>query len=477
MASNTSIETIILSNLQKDDTYARKILPFIKEEYFLDDASKNIFKTIKEYTDKYSNLPTIPTLEIEIDKKTFQEEVHKNIHRLLDDIKVYDDQPDPQWMIDETETFCQDRSLYLALTEAISISNGDHKQLSKTSIPKLLEDALSVSFQTKIGHDYQRDAHDRYLSYIDKPEKIPFLLKALNDITDGGVERKTINALMSGTGGGKSMMLCNLASDYIKQGFDCLYITLEMSENKIARRIDANLMDVSMKDLANLKEQQYLTNFQNKVGSRKFGTLKMVEYPNGSAHAGHFLNLLKEFQLKEKFIPDIIIVDYLNICASSRVKRGEKSYEYVKSITEELRALAQKTNTVVWTATQANKAGVNSTDLDITNTSESMGSTHTFDFFLGLVTTEELAKLGQVLCIQLKNRYDDVYKNAKFVVGVDRSKMRFYDLSTQSTYKQAVAPTQNNQQPSVTNKAVNNTNTMKKFSIKTTVNGDQSSDE
>jgi len=463
-----SVETIILSNLQKDDAYSRKVLPFLKEEYFLDDASKNIFKTLKDYTDKYNNLPTISALEIEIDKQTFQEEVHKNIHKLLEDVKIYTDQPDSQWILNETETFCQDRSLYLAITEAISISNGDHKNLSKTAIPKLMEDALAVSFQTKIGHDYQKDSHDRYLSYINKPEKIPFLLQGFNDITDGGVERKTINAFLASTGVGKTMIMCQLAADYIKQGYSVLYITLEMSETKIARRVDANLLDVNMKDLSNLKEQQYLTTFNNKVDSKKYGRLKIVEYPNGSAHAGHFVSLLKELQLKEKFVPDIIFVDYLNICASSRVKRTDNSYNYVKSITEELRALAQKTNTVIWTSTQSNRTGANSTDLDITNTSESMGSTHTFDFFLGLVVTEELHKLGQVLCIQLKNRYDDVYKNAKFVLGTDRSKMRFYDLTTQSTYKQAVAPQQQSKQPpSAVNKNSNNANTVKKFSIKT----------
>ena len=430
-------ETIILSNLQKNDEYTRKVLPSIKDEYFLEESYKIIFNRIKDYLDKYDSLPSLVSLEIDIDKQTLTENVHKNIHSVVNDIKQYSEDVDINWLIDETETFCQDRSLYIALTEAISISNGDDKHISKTSIPKLLEDALSVSFKPNIGHDYQRDAHSRFLSYINKPEKIPFLLRSLNNITDGGVERKTINALLGGTGGGKTMLMCHLAADYIKQGYNILYVTMEMSESKIARRIDANILDVGLKDLSNLKEHQYLTTFQNKVGSKQYGTLKIVEYPNGSAHAGHFLNLLKEFQLKEKFVPDIIFIDYLNICASSRLKRSETSYSYVKSITEELRALAQKTNTVVWTATQANRGAINSTDLDLTSTSESMGSTYTFDFFLGLVATEELVKLNQILCIQLKNRYDDVFNISKFVLGVDRSKMRFYDLTTQSTYKQA----------------------------------------
>lgn len=465
-----SVENIILSSLQKNDDYARKVLPFIDEKYFLDDPSKIVFNTIKDYTDKYNALPSIQTLEIEIDKNNTLSEInHKNVHKLLDEIKSDNDLHDIQWLIDETETFCQDRSLYLALTEAISISNGDHKHLSKTAIPKLLEDALAVSFHTKIGHDYKKDAHDRYLSYIHKPEKIPFLLKSLNDITAGGVERKTINAILGGTGAGKSMILCHLSADYIKQGYNVLYITMEMTEDKIARRIDANILDVGMKELDNLREQQYMTMFQNKVESKNYGSLKIVEYPNGTAHIGHFMNLLKELQLKEKFIPDIIIVDYLNICASSRVKRSDKSYEYIKSITEELRSMAQKTNTVIWSATQSNRQGINSTDLDITNTSESMGSTHTFDFFLGLVATEELVKLGQILCIQLKNRYDDVYKNSKFTLGVDRAKMRFYDLTTQSNYSQATPmASKSNVVASVVNKKSNTQNTTKKFSINTT---------
>lgn len=476
MASNVSIETIILSNLQKNDEYVRKVIPFLKEEYFLDEAFKNIFKLIKNHIDKYNNAPTIGSLRIEVDKSSFQEIVHKNIQSTLTLIEEYKEVPDLQWLLDETETFCQDRSLYLALTEAISISNGDHKQLSKTSIPKILEDALSVSFQTKIGHDYVKDAKDRFLSYINKPEKIPFLLQAMNDITGGGFERKTVNALMSSTGGGKTMMKCNFAADYIKQGYNVLYITLEMSESKIARRIDANLLDVPYSELDSMKERHYTTTFQNKVESKNFGTLKIIEYPNGTAHVGHFLNLLKELQLKEKFIPDVIIIDYLNICASSRVKKTEKSYDYVKSVTEELRALAQKTNTCIITSTQSNRSGMNSTELDITNTSESMGSTHTFDFFMGLVATEELIKIGQVLCIQLKNRYDDVFKNSKFTLGTDRAKMRFYDLTTQSTYKQANAPQKRQLQP--TNKLTSNTNnsiiskktdsdTSKKFSINT----------
>ena len=422
------VEFLILRNLLYNEPYVRKVLPFIKSEYFENQNQKIIFEEIFSFIDQYNDLITKEALCIEIEKRTdINEQTYKEILQIiscLDDVFV-----ELQWLIDTTEKWCRDRAIYLALMESIHIADGKNEKKNRDSIPSILSDALAVSFDSHIGHDYLSDYESRYEFYHKKEEKLEFDLEYLNKITKGGISRKTMSIFMASTGVGKSLTLCHIAASTLLQGKNVLYITLEMAEERIAERIDANLLDVDIKDFSTLPKSV----FESKVNSllkKTQGKLIIKEYPTASAHVGHFKSLLNELKLKKSFIPDLIVIDYMNICSSSRYKNNisVNSYSFVKSIAEELRGLAVEFNVPLITATQTNRSGMNNSDIELTDTSESIGGPMTADLLLALISTEELEELGQIMFKQLKNRYSDPTVHKRFVVGIDRAKMRLYDV-------------------------------------------------
>ena len=422
-----SIETTILKNLIHNDEYSRKVIPFIDKEYFEELHEKIIFEEICTFIVKYNSLPTKETLTIESEKRTdITEEVFSKIR---DCVGLLDDTPnDHQWLLDTTEKWCKDRAIYLALVESISIADGNNEKKNPDAIPSILSDALAVSFDNQVGHDYLEDYEERYESYHRKEDKISFDLDYFNKITKGGLPNKTLNIALAGTGVGKSLFMCHLAASTLLQSKNVLYITLEMAEEKIAERIDANLLNVPIQDIINLPQQIFEKKVTN-LSKKTQGTLIIKEYPTASAHSGHFKALLNELALKKSFKPDIIFIDYLNICASSRYRANSNvnSYSYIKAIAEELRGLAVETNVPIVSATQTTRSGYGSSDVDLTDTSESFGLPATADLMFALISTEELEEIGQIMVKQLKNRYHDPTLNKRFVIGVDRAKMKLYD--------------------------------------------------
>ena len=422
-----SIEITILKNLIHNDEYSRKVIPFINKEYFEEFHQKIIFEEVCTFIVKYNSLPTKETLTIESEKRTdITEEVFGKIQ---DCVGLLDDTPnDLQWLLDTTEKWCKDRAIYLALVESIAIADGNNDKKNQDAIPSILSDALAVSFDNQVGHDYLEDYEERYESYHREEDKIPFDLDYFNKITKGGLPNKTLNVALAGTGVGKSLFMCHMAAATLLQGKNVLYVTLEMAEEKIAERIDANLLNVPIQDIVNLPQQIFEKKVTN-LAKKTQGTLIIKEYPTASAHSGHFKSLLSELALKKSFKPDIIFIDYLNICASSRYKANGNvnSYSYIKAIAEELRGLAVEANLPIVSATQTTRSGYGNSDVDLTDTSESFGLPATADLMFALISTEELESLSQIMVKQLKNRYHDPTINKRFVVGIDRGKMKLYD--------------------------------------------------
>ena len=421
------IETTILRNLIHNEEYSRKVIPFIEPDYFDNRSEKVIFEEITQFIVKYGNAITTEALNIEVENRTDLNE--SEIKDTRDICNSFNDSPvDHQWLLDSTEKWCRDRAIYLALMEAIGIADGQDEKKNRDAIPSILSDALAVSFDNNIGHDYLQNYEERYDYYHKKEDKIPFDLEYFNKITKGGLPNKTLNIALAGTGVGKSLFMCHVASSVLLQGRNVLYITMEMAEEKIAERIDANLLNVPIQDLTDLPR----STFENKVtnlAKKTQGTLIIKEYPTASAHSGHFKALINELALKKSFRPDIIFIDYLNICASSRYRQGGSinSYSYIKSIAEELRGLAVEAEVPIVSATQTTRSGYGSSDVDLTDTSESFGLPATADLMFALISTEELEQLGQIMVKQLKNRYNDISINKRFIVGIDRAKMRLYD--------------------------------------------------
>ena len=423
-----NIEKTILANLISNEQYARKVLPFIRPEYFQDNNEKIVFDEISKFAIKYSKLPTSISLQVELDnRKDLNEQTYKDITSLVETLQA--DPVDEQWLLDTTETFCKDKAVYNAVIDGISIIEGRDKKRKPDALPSLLTDALAVSFDNRVGHDYFKDAETRFEYYHKKEKRIPFDLDFFNKITKGGLPQKTLNIALAGTGVGKSLFMCHMAANCLNQGKNVLYITLEMAEERIAERIDANLMNVSMDDLHDLPKKMYEDKME-RVNSKTKGTLIIKEYPTASAHTNHFRALIQELAIKKSFKPDIIFVDYLNICASSRFRGGTNinSYTMIKSIAEELRGLAVENNLPILSATQTTRSGYGSTDIGLEDTSESFGLPATADFMFALISTEEMEELNQITVKQLKNRYNDPSTNKRFVLGIDRSKMRLYDV-------------------------------------------------
>ena len=421
------IESTILKNLIYNEEYARKVIPFIQPDYFEDRKEKIIFEEITSFIVKYGSSISVEALNIEVENRTDLTDTEaKDIHEINQNLvkSIVDD----QWLLDSTEKWCRDRAIYLALMESIHIADGNDQKKNRDAIPTILSDALAVSFDNNIGHDYLLNYEERYEFYHKKEEKIEFDLEYFNKITKGGLPNKTLNIALAGTGVGKSLFMCHVASSVLLQGRNVLYITMEMAEEKIAERIDANLLDVSIQDLTDLPKVM----FENKVtavSKKTQGQLIIKEYPTAGAHSGHFKGLLNELALKKSFKPDIIFVDYLNICASSRYKANANvnSYSYIKAIAEELRGLAVESNLPIVSATQTTRSGFASSDVDLTDTSESFGLPATADLMFALISTEELEGLNQIMVKQLKNRYNDPTIYKRFVIGIDRAKMRLYD--------------------------------------------------
>lgn len=423
------IETIILSKLFDDEDYARKVIPFIKGEYFHDTSERKLFNYTREFIEKYNSLPTIEAIEISIQNdRNINENEFKNINEKLTQL---DDSLDvnEKWLLEQTEKFCKDKAVYNAIMQSIQIIDGDDKQHTQDGIPSILQEALSVCFDNNVGHDYIDNSDSRYEFYHRDEAKLPFDLEMFNKITNGGLPNKTLNVALAGTGVGKSLFMCHMAAGVLAQGKNVLYITMEMAEERIAERIDANLMNVNIQDLKDLSKSMF-DNRIDKIRQKTEGKLIIKEYPTASAHVGHFKALLNELQLKRNFRPDIIFVDYLNICASSRFKPGAgvNSYTYVKAIAEELRGFAVEFDLPVVSATQTTRGGYANSDVDLTDTSESFGLPATADLMFALISTEELEKMGQLMVKQLKNRYNDPGINKRFMVGIDRGKMKLYDL-------------------------------------------------
>ena len=422
------IESTILTNLFYLEDYTRKVLPFIKSYYFSKRDEQLLFGEIDKFVQTYKNLPTKEAILIELgNKKDINEEEYKNVKDLINSISKEED-TDLQWLLDTTEKFCKDRAVHNAVLDGIKILDNKDKVRTPEAIPGILADALAVSFDNHIGHDYIADAQSRFDWYHTKEKRYKFDLSYFNRITKGGVPSKTLNIALAGTGVGKSLFMCHVASSFLTQGLNVLYITLEMAEERIAERIDANLFDVTIDDLHAMPKELYDTKL-NKLESKTKGKLIIKEYPTASAHSGHFRSLLNELALKKSFRPQVIFIDYLNICASSRFKGGNiSSYFYVKAIAEELRGLAVEFDVPIFSATQTTRTGFVSTDIGLEDTSESFGLPATADFMFALMSNEELESLGQMKVKQLKNRYNDPSINRSFIIGIDKSKMRLYDV-------------------------------------------------
>ena len=421
------IEFLILRNLIYNEEYARKVIPFIKDDYFEDQKQKIIFQEISSFIQQYNKLATKEILSIEVEKRSdINDTIFKEIVDMITSLE--DEVGELDWLIDSTEKWCRDRAIYLALMESIQLADGKDESKGRDAIPSILSDALSVSFDNHVGHDYLQDYEKRFESYHKKEDRIPFDLEYFNKITKGGLPNKTLNIALAGTGVGKSLFMCHVASSALIEGKNVLYITLEMAEEKIAERIDANLLNINIQDITDLPKPMFDTKVED-LAKKTQGTLIIKEYPTASAHCGHFKSLLNELALKKSFRPDIIFIDYLNICASSRYRANGNvnSYSYIKAIAEELRGLAVEANLPIVSATQTTRSGYGSSDVELTDTSESFGLPATADLMFALISTEELEGLNQILVKQLKNRYNDPTVRKRFVVGIDRAKMRLYD--------------------------------------------------
>ena len=425
----TNLEQTILRNLLTDEEYMRKVLPFIKPDYF-QGIYKVLFREAGKFVGKYNKLPTAESFKIELDQSEKLNDEQYNMAMDIVPQLFTSEKVDDKWLLDTTAKWCQDRAIYNAIMESITIIDGKHEQLTKGALPDLLSKALGVGFDLKVGHDYLENAGDRYEFYHTEEDRLPFDLEYFNKITKGGVPRKTLNIALAGTGVGKSLFMCHVASSALVQGFNVLYITMEMAEERIAERIDANLLNVPIDQLDKMSKDMFTTKVQD-ISRKTTGKLIIKEYPTGSAHAGHFRALLNELKLKRQFEPDLIFIDYLNICASSRMKGmggAINSYSYIKAIAEELRGLAVEFDIPIFSATQTTRIGYSNSDIGLEDTSESFGLPATADLMFALITTEELEHQGQFMVKQLKNRYNDHTQFKRFVVGVYRSKMRLFDV-------------------------------------------------
>ena len=421
------VESTILRNLLCSEDFYRKVVPFVKPDYFQDMSERVIFEEIQDFSTKYDKIPTKEVLNIGLQQRTdLNDDTFKNATTLVENLN--DEWVDTEWLLDATEKWCQERAVYNALLQSIKIADGGDEKLDKGAIPSILQDALAVSFDEYIGHDYVDQALDRYEYYHKDELKIPFDLEKFNLVTKGGLPNKTLNIALAGTGVGKSLFMCHMASACLSQGKNVLYITMEMAEEKIAERIDANLLNVNIKDIGAIPEQLF-TSRVGEIGRKTQGKLIIKEYPTASAHVGHFKGLLSDLNLKKDFKPDIIFIDYLNICASARYRGAiVNSYTYVKGIAEELRGLAVEQDLPIVSATQTTRSGFGSTDPSLEDTSESFGLPATADFMFALVSNEELEQSGRIMVKQLKNRYNDPTFFKRFTVGIDRAKMKLYNV-------------------------------------------------
>ena len=422
-----SVEFLILKNLLHNEEYVRKVIPFIKADYFEDLTQKIVFEEISSFVEQYNKPATKEILCIEAEKRSdINDSSYKDVTNLISSLE--NEPSEFEWLLVTTEKWCRDRAIYLALMESIQLADGKDDTKGRDAIPTIFSDALAVSFDSHVGHDYLLDYEERYESYHRKEDKIPFDLEFFDKITKGGIPNKTLNIALAGTGVGKSLFMCHFASSVLLQGKNVLYITLEMAEEKIAERIDANLLNINIQDITDLPKVMY-ENKVTSVSKKTQGSLIIKEYPTAAAHSGHFKGLLNELALKKSFRPDIIFIDYLNICASSRYRTNNNvnSYSYIKAIAEELRGLAVEANLPIVSATQTTRSGFASSDVDLTDTSESFGLPATADLMFALISTEELEGLNQIMVKQLKNRYNDPTINKRFVIGIDRAKMRLYD--------------------------------------------------
>jgi len=419
-----NIQQTILRNLLSNEDYLRKVIPFLKKEYF-EAEHKVLFNEIVSFVNKYNKLPTKESITVDMTSAGTLDTVSG-----LVDIVFTPEPVNEEWLLNSTEKWCQDRAIYLAIMESINVIDGKNQSLTKNAVPEILSDALAVSFDTNVGHDYIDNSDDRFDFYHRVEDRLPFDLENFNDITKGGIPNKTLNIALAGTGVGKSLFMCHVAASSLMQGKNVLYITLEMAEERIAERIDANLFNLPIDQLESLSKKMFDDKIA-RIAKRNIGKLIVKEYPTGAAHASHFRALLNELKLKKQFEPDIIFIDYLNICSSSRMKGlggAINSYSYVKAIAEELRGLAVEFNVPVFSATQTTRSGFSNTDVGLEDTSESFGLPATADFMFALISTEDLQRLGQMMVKQLKNRYNDPTYKKRFVVGVDRSRMRLYDV-------------------------------------------------
>ena len=425
---NSKIEQVILQNLVTDDVYMRKVIPFLKRDYFLENSDRLIFDRIKTFIDEYNTPPNKDALIVAIQNdKTLNEEQYKEVAGIIQELNPTEHNKD--WLYKETEKFCKDKAIYNAILNSIAIIDGRDAGKTQDGIPQLLQDALGVCFDNNVGHDYLENADSRYEFYHRVESRTPFDLDYFNKITNGGLPNKTLNVVLAGTGVGKSLFMCHVAASTLAQGKNVLYITLEMAEERIAERIDANLMNITLDQLKDLPKSLF-DNRIEKIRNKTEGRLIIKEYPTAGAHTGHFKALLNELQLKKQFKPSMIIIDYLNICSSSRFKSGSNinSYTLIKSIAEELRGLAVEEDLPILSATQTTRGGYGNTDVELTDTSESFGLPATVDFMFALISTEELEQTNQIMVKQLKNRYNDPTINKRFMIGVDRAKMKLYDL-------------------------------------------------
>ena len=424
-----TIERTTLGQLLSNEEYARKVMPHMKMDYFSDRTERTVFEEIQKFVERYNALPTKDALEIEIDtRRDLNEDDIKRVLTVVKELSV-DNDVNSDWLVETTEKFIKDKAVYNAIVEGISIIDGKDKNRGADAIPSILTDALAVGFDNRVGHDYLLDSEERFEYYHTVEEKIPFDLEFFNKITKGGLPPKTLNIALAGTGVGKSLFMCHVAANCLSQGKNVLYITLEMAEERIAERIDANLMNVSMEDLHDLPKQMFESKI-DKIKNKTTGNLIVKEYPTASAHTNHFRGLIKELAIKKSFKPDIIFIDYLNICTSSRIKgvTNVNSYTMVKSIAEELRGLAVETNVPIMSATQTTRSGHSNSDVGLEDTSESFGLPATADLMFALISNEELDALNQIAVKQLKNRYNDPTVNKRFVIGIDRARMRLFDV-------------------------------------------------
>ena len=425
----TNLEQTILRNLLSDEKYMRKVLPFIKPDYF-EGIYRILFREAGKFVSKYNKLPNAESFKIELDQSDKLSDEQYNLAMDIVPQLFTGDKVDNQWLIDTTEKWCQDRAIYNAIMESISIIDGKHETLTKGALPDLLSNALGVGFDLKVGHDYVENADQRFDFYHTEESRIPFDIEYFNKITKGGVPNKTLNIALAGTGVGKSLFMCHLASSALTDGYNVLYITMEMAEERIAERIDANLLNVPIDQLDKMSKDMFTTKVSD-IARKTQGKLIIKEYPTGSAHSGHFRALLNELKLKRQFEPDLIFIDYLNICASSRMKGmggAINSYSYIKAIAEELRGLAVEFDLPIFSATQTTRSGYSNTDVGLEDTSESFGLPATADLMFAIITSEELERVGQLMIKQLKNRYNDPTAFKRFIIGVDRAKMRLYDV-------------------------------------------------